>query len=862
MERHLDEVMSGTFPNYIYPFFWLHGESEEALVREVHAIYESGAKAMCLESRTHHQFCEDEWWRDCDIIIREAKKLGMKIWILDDKHFPSGYANGLVAKKYPERRRWHLVELHVDVVGPMKNAALLIKHKGADFGKKERSLIAVIACKREEKQEVMSGECYDLTDCVKGDYLYWDVPYGVYRIFMIFKSREGSAFPDYISMIDGESVDVLLEAVYEPHYERYKEEFGNTIEGFFSDEPGFYNTMCAQFKIIEPMNDRLLGIPYQAIPWREDFVELLETELGENAKVLLPAFWYDMGEKTARFRYVYLNMLTRLYRECFCEKLGNWCLERGVKYMGHVIEEFCLGTGAGHYFRATAGQDVAGVDVVLHQVIPGLEEYMHTAWGSRNLIHPEMNYYVLGKLASSHSHINPRMKGRAMCEIFGAYGWAEGTPLMKWLLDHMLVRGNNCFVPHAFTTVFPDNDCPPHFYAQGNNIQYRDFAKLMVYANKMCHLFSEGRHIAPVALLYDMDSKWACDKVMPTGIPAKALYDTQIDYDIVDCDCILERAHVENEKLFIHQESYSVLVLPEVHCLPKEVLQKLREFAKQKLLIIMINSCPMSIEGERIEIPEAKVCTPEELPQLIQDYGMAEFILDKPFKQLRIYHYERAGAQYVMCFNESMETFSGLLQFPFEGRGVKLDLLNGHHQSVDFKPEGTSFELQPYESCVFGFECGMDLPSEAALIAKDEFTLEDFEISLCTAENYPMFTPAPIQELHNITSPDCLPEFSGFIRYQTEVSLEQYDKVLLDLGMVGEMATVYINGKYIESRICRPYVFDISREINPGENVICIEVTNSMVYSMKDILSTKLLLSPSGLLGPVKLHTYHLQEGD
>ena len=29
----------------------------------------------------------------------EAKKKGMKLWILDDKHFPTGYANGLIEKK-------------------------------------------------------------------------------------------------------------------------------------------------------------------------------------------------------------------------------------------------------------------------------------------------------------------------------------------------------------------------------------------------------------------------------------------------------------------------------------------------------------------------------------------------------------------------------------------------------------------------------------------------------------------------------------------------------------------------------------------------------------------------------------------
>ncbi|QYN53564.1 hypothetical protein [Lactobacillus panisapium] len=30
-----------------------------------------------------------------------------------------------------------------------------------------------------------------------------------------------------------------------------------------------------------------------------------------------------------------------------------------------------------------------------------------------------------------------------MVELFGAYGWAEGLPLVKYLANHMMVRGIN-----------------------------------------------------------------------------------------------------------------------------------------------------------------------------------------------------------------------------------------------------------------------------------------------------------------------------------------------------------------------------------------------------------------------------------
>jgi len=40
---------------------------------------------------------------------------------------------------------------------------------------------------------------------------------------------------------------------------------------------------------------------------------------------------------------------------------------------------------------------------------------------------------------------------------------------MKLFTDHMLVRGINHFMLHAFSPKDSDEDCPPHFYARGEN---------------------------------------------------------------------------------------------------------------------------------------------------------------------------------------------------------------------------------------------------------------------------------------------------------------------------------------------------------------------------------------------------------
>ena len=101
MSEKVKALLEGKGGNYIFPFFWQHGETEEVLRTYMRVIHEANIGAVCVESRPHPDFCGEQWWHDMDIILEEAKKYGMKVWILDDSHFPTGYANGCLQQSYP-----------------------------------------------------------------------------------------------------------------------------------------------------------------------------------------------------------------------------------------------------------------------------------------------------------------------------------------------------------------------------------------------------------------------------------------------------------------------------------------------------------------------------------------------------------------------------------------------------------------------------------------------------------------------------------------------------------------------------------------------------------------------------------------
>ena len=123
------DVLHGQTPNALYPFLWVHGvESEEELRREVQKIRESGIGGFCVEARPHKDFNGPGWFRDLALLLDEAKRTGMEMWILDDSHFPTGFADGAVKREHPELCKKFLCCKTLDYAGPMENMTAVLKY--------------------------------------------------------------------------------------------------------------------------------------------------------------------------------------------------------------------------------------------------------------------------------------------------------------------------------------------------------------------------------------------------------------------------------------------------------------------------------------------------------------------------------------------------------------------------------------------------------------------------------------------------------------------------------------------------------------------------------------------------------------
>lgn len=855
----LQEVLEGREENYILPFLWLHGKGEEVIREYIQKIMDTGIRAVCLESRPHPEFAREGWWKDVTVALNEARERGMKVWILDDSHFPTGFANGRVREAEDKLKRKFLVHREFDVEGPLNDYHIRIDlenglgEKGKPLTKHPSRLVACLMAER-NTGKIWTGTAADITESYSDGWLTFHVPEGKYRISVILEQTGGAVISqeDYINMLDKNSVQLLIDEVYESHYIHFKEFFGNTLAGFFSDEPGFYNlTAQTGFSM-----DMKIGTE-MPLPWDEKVEQLLKERLGEQMKSDLPLLWFEDGEEAQKIRYHYMDIVTDLYRENFSDYIGKWCEEHDVQYIGHIIEDnnthTRLGPSCGHYFKALHGQHMSGVDVIQHQIMPEMNDAYYSF-----VLNKEADgafyYYGLAKLGTSMAHLETKTRGRAMCELYGAYGWMEGLKLMKWLTDHLLVRGINTYVPHAFSDKeFPDPDCPPHFYANGKDPQYPYMKYLFQYLNRACHLLNGGKASIHAAVLYHAEMEWMGDCLMFHQV-GKELMENQTDYDVIPIEKLLSMK-IKDRVLYGDGISYRCLFVPAAQAYPETLKEWLKEAEQYGFPVYQVTT----EEFEKEDI--ATVTIPLDKVAETADYhGCNEIEVSEKIPYLRYYHYthEKETTGIHMFFNEStLHEVDTKIQL-HHNENTHIYIYDPYENRLTIRPDwqdgNISLQLQPAET-LYLIESNKSYGATVTenIVLKEERTGFEFEI---TAAFYQ--TPDKIEYVDTTTKLKDFfqwrPEFAGYIYYKTWIEKQERTSVL-NLGNAYEAAEVFVNGKSAGVRINTPYRYDLTGMLNQEQNEIVVKIATNLVYAQCDRFSRNAVISPMGLMGPVTLES-------
>lgn len=857
----LEALLNGKGENHLLPFLWVHGEDEATYRKMVNVIHDANIGAFCVEARPHKEFCQAGWWHDMDILLDEAEKLGMKVWILDDKHFPTGFAAGKAMEAPLEQRRQGLFVKTFPVKGKIKLNTEKHCHptfwKGGFMPTQMQVLTDIMhknnvpGCKFEDdapfgvtaiRKDAVEAPV-DLSPYVHEGILEWTAPEGEWEVHLCSLSRNLGSNRSYINMMDKDSCRIQLEAVYEPHYAHYKDKFGKVIAGFFSDEPELGNNYM--YRMANPLGTE------QDLPWSRELAAELQEKLGNGYSALLPLLWSnDCDAKlTAKVRFTYMDCVSRLVEEDFSKQIGQWCREHGVEYIGHVVEDnnqhARTGTSLGHYFRGLKWQTMAGIDDIGGQVEPGGEDRV----GRHPLGHMEdgeFYQYALGKLGSSLGALNPHMQGRTMCEIFGNYGWKEGVRLEKYLVDHFMVRGVNYFVPHAFTaSAYPEKDCPPHFYAQGHNPQYRHFGKLMEYTNRVCNLISWGKATAPVAILYHGEAEWA-GKCMLMQKCARVCLDNQIDFAFAPADAFAERDFYKTEigeTFSINGNKFEKLVLPYAQFITPETAQAIGELGDRALFVDALPEGLTNGEALPEQIQNCRVIPLKELGEELLPYQTVR--LTPANDRIRAMHYV-GEEELVYLFHEGKEVYEGLVEIPLTGEVCAYNVWDNRLEEVEMENGRVKVKLYPGHSLILIEKKGRIATKPLTMEGVGE-ELREFTRSTATATAYPAFEntqKVTVLDSYHLTDK----KFSGIIRYESEI--ESADFVGLEISDAGEAVEVFVNGTSAGIQVMPPYRYDLTPLCRAGKNALTIEVATTLERERGGGKKA----APTGLIGTVRVY--------
>ena len=532
------------------PLFWLHGEeTKDRLEEYIAKTAEAGNGSFTAESRPHRDWLGEGWYRDLGICLEAARKNNMEMWIFDEKWWPSQMIGGLVPAQYATKV---LVAEAVDVEGP--------KAYEADGFVGER-YVAAVAGKVVDGGAIDGESLVDLAGHIRDGALRWQAPAGAWKVIKFTHKQGPGLGQGNKPSIDGASqdcVDYFIQTVYQPHWDRFKDDFGKTIPGFFYDEP-------------ETRGDWGTELNKVLAEWKVDWKKAYVAHKFKLA-----------GEDDAAAKFQYVDAFAEAWGRTMYGTMSRWCQEHKVKSMGHFMEhgylylhpQFC----AGDMMRLEKYSDMGGIDLVCRQMYPGQRP---------------RDIYQTPKLGSSITHAFGKADDITMCEIFGGYNQELTYSQMKWLTDQMQVRGVNFLIQHSFNPKAPyDRDYPPYFYNSGFEPRFPLHRAWTDYTSRLALLLSGGRHVCPVAILFSGNLKRVGRMTTPEDITS-SLQDVLFDSDWLPMEAFAsDTCTIADKAVRLHQERYRVVVLPGVEVIPHEVLARLKAFFDAGGIVIACGELP------------------------------------------------------------------------------------------------------------------------------------------------------------------------------------------------------------------------------------------------------------------------------
>jgi alpha-L-rhamnosidase len=713
------------------PYFGMNGAvTIETLSKDLDMMKSIGFHAVTAQAGggMTTTYLSPEYFAFFKQFVEEAKKRDMRVWIVDDIGYPSGFAGGKFADK-PELQMQALTLL------PRVTVAAGAKLQQAVT---PNTVAATATGPAGEKVAVP----------IVGGAIDWTAPAGSgsWSVALVEHVQRTSPtksdtnpthakdssqpLEDYLNPA---ATAAYLEYTHNAYYKAMPEEFGKTILGFRGDEPDY---------------------SISGLPWTPALLDTFQKVKGYDARPYLVAMLSSQGgrgqaapklsDKELQAKADYYDVFSQMFRDGFFKPQGVWCAAHSVEYQVHLNHEemeMQLVRSEGDFMRDMKYVEVPGIDSIWHQI-----------WTDTVSDFP--------RLAASASHLYGHP--RAFTETFAAYRPEPDITMARYIINEQMVRGVNLFetmfysatgvprpaaaTPPPPTATLPAGEgsaasvAPPRRGGPSAVMRDPGWPALMQYTQRMSYVLSMGRPAAAVALYLPSDSMWLGDAAADVAFVSteRMLGERQIDFDIVGVDSLESELKSGVGTLeTVSGNKYKVVILPSISVLPQASLDRLKAFAKGGGKVLFLGRTPALISGK--SILDARAATPADFAwatvetsdqlaatptppaqappapppaQIVSAaietalgtvIGPREIALDAPDTALRVLTRRLKDANVYLFFNEGATASTHSVTIRTDGAKVEgWDPVAGTVSAVDAKAGKGSvtvkLDLKPYET--------------------------------------------------------------------------------------------------------------------------------------------------------------------
>lgn len=486
-----------------------------------------------------------EVYRSC---LDEAEKLGMRVIMYDDYHFPTGQVAGQFYQKFPEHMADRLDMVEKGSGGP--GTISLEIPEGSYLG-------AVL-------WNIRESEIEDISSYYRNGRVEAKVPEGQWKLMAFYLNHDAVnriRNPGIMNYLEKEATKKFLSISYDRFHEGAGEYFGTVIPMSFYDEPSLHW-----------MDGRI---------WSEEIDRIFEQRYGESPIRLYPALWYDIGPSTAAARNALLGIRSEMYEINFVKQLADWCEEHGIRLSGHMDQEEIPNP-------SMANGDL--MKVFKYQQVPGTDDVFW--WGRMN-----PGYKVVSSSAFNWD------KPLVWAETYAAYQECSREIVYKAAMDQYAMGVNmQTPFPHAIEQHMGEEEMQEFneyigrlsYLLQGGR-HVADVAVLYpIAAARAYNVFGEGWEYGYMGGVVPDDLDY-----MQVG---EDLYrGMQVDYTYLHPEVLEERCMIRGDALIldneVNREDYRVVILPGGSTLALETARKLLEFFRSGGKIIATSRLPEYAAG-------------------------------------------------------------------------------------------------------------------------------------------------------------------------------------------------------------------------------------------------------------------------